>query len=272
MSLKVIRLPFPATLQDLGRRGWLRYGVPRSGAFDCETFVAGNRCLGNEDGAPGIEVTLLGGLFEAQAVCTVSVAGAPSSVLVNGAEIGTCNRHAPILASLSPGDEFEICPAQIGLRAYLCASGGFVGTPVLGSVAGQPLIVGDSVSIADSPNTAYGCDFHITDSEDAFRLVPGPHSTDLDLITITSSTYTATNHSNRVGIRLDGPSLTPQADRPSEPACIGAIQISNSGQPIILGPDGPTIGGYPIVAVVKKIDQSRLGQLRPGDEVRFTLS
>jgi len=271
LSLKVLKLPFPATLQDLGRTGWLRFGVPCGGAFDFESLIAANRALGNDGGAPGVEITLLGGVFEAVRSMTVSVAGAESAIVVNGKEIGTCSRCYPVPASLTAGDRLEICPAQTGLRAYLCTPGGFTGHLVLGSVSGQTVKAGDSLEPGQSSARPDRSQEPMNDSGPV-GLIPGPHATEHDLLTITSTIYTATNHSNRVGIRLDGPTLTPQADRPSEPACIGAIQISNNGQPIILGPDGPTIGGYPIVAVVKKADQSRLGQLRPGDEIRFELS
>lgn len=272
MSLRAIKLPFPATFQDLGRRGWLRYGVPRGGAFDYESLILANCSLGNDDGAAGLEITLLGGTFEVLKSCSAAIAGAESAVSVNGAEQGVCNRLRPLAVHLEAGDRIEISPARSGLRAYLCIGGGFSAKPVLGSASGQAVIAGQILEAGKPLGAAPLEPQERAIHEGPIRIVPGPHSTEYDLITLTSSIYTLTNHSNRVGLRLDGPTLTPQTDRPSEPACIGAIQISNSGQPIILGPDGPTIGGYPIVSVVRRVDLSRLGQFRPGDEVRFELS
>lgn len=275
MSLRVVRLPFPATFQDLGRPGWLRFGVPRAGAFDYECLICGNRSLGNADGAPALEITLLGGAFETLSPCKVAVCGAQSTILVNEQEVGECCRFKPVIAELAAGARLEIEPAENGLRAYLHVLGGFEAEAVLGSVSGHAVRIGDTMQVGHTGNVesdyAPGADEPF-EREGPIQIVPGPHATDEDLKTLTQALYTVTNHSNRVGIRLDGPSLTPQADRPSEPACIGAIQISNSGQPIVLGPDGPTIGGYPIVAVVKRSDQSLLGQLRPGQETSFWLS
>jgi allophanate hydrolase subunit 2 len=74
---------------------------------------------------------------------------------------------------------------------------------------------------------------------------------------------------DRVGIRLDGHRSAHTVELPSEPACVGCIQITPDGTPIILGPDGPTIGGYPKAAVVISADLDRLGQLRPGQNVEF---
>lgn len=271
MSLKVARLPFPATLQDFGRVGWLRYGVPRSGAFDRLSLANANRLLENPDHAPGLEITLLGGLFVALTRIEVSVAGAQSSVHVDGEEVGVYHRAKGLAAALEAGQTLEIGPAQSGLRVYLCLRGGIGGKPVLGSVSGTAVVSGAELTAGVCEPLGKREALPEADGE-SVRIMPGPHATEFDLNTLVESTYTVTNHSNRVGIRLDGPSLTPQPDRPSEPACIGAIQISNNGQPIILGPDGPTIGGYPIVAVVRKSCHDKLGQLRPGDQVQFELS
>lgn len=76
--------------------------------------------------------------------------------------------------------------------------------------------------------------------------------------------------SNRVGVRLEGNAFPHTLSLPSEPAIPGVVQLPPNGQPIVLGPDGPTIGGYPKVAVVIDADLDRIGRLRPGDRLRFT--
>jgi allophanate hydrolase subunit 2 len=86
-----------------------------------------------------------------------------------------------------------------------------------------------------------------------------------------SEPYTGDQRSDRVGVRLSGVPLTPVPEILSEPACLGAIQVTNDGSPIVLGPDGPTLGGYPKLAVVVGSHLDRIAQLRPGDTVRFAL-
>jgi len=91
-----------------------------------------------------------------------------------------------------------------------------------------------------------------------------------DLLT---STWTVRPDSDRVGLRLDGPALrrrTPGRELPSEPMVTGALQVPPDGRPVILGPDRPTTGGYPVIAVVVDAHLDRLAQLRPGDEIVLT--
>ncbi len=97
------------------------------------------------------------------------------------------------------------------------------------------------------------------------RFLPGPQASLLDL----RRTYTVALASNRVGVRLEGSPSPHDISLPSEPAAPGVVQLPPSGLPIVLGPDGPTIGGYPKVAVVIGADLDLVGRLKPGDEVRF---
>jgi len=101
------------------------------------------------------------------------------------------------------------------------------------------------------------------------RVVRGPQADDLDFDRFVSQTYRVGLASNRVGVRLEGDPMSHGLSLPSEPAIPGAIQLPPNGQPIILGPDGPTIGGYPKVAVVIDADLDEVGRFRPGDTVRF---
>jgi antagonist of KipI len=100
-------------------------------------------------------------------------------------------------------------------------------------------------------------------------VLPGPQANWFDNAFF-SQAYRVTPASNRMGVRLDGPTLDPpKRELVSEPVAPGAVQITNDGRPIVLGVDGQTIGGYPKIAHVIAADLDRLGQLRPGDEVRF---
>jgi allophanate hydrolase subunit 2 len=101
--------------------------------------------------------------------------------------------------------------------------------------------------------------------------LPGPQADWFD-DAFYSHTYQVTPASNRMGVRLDGPPLgSPRRELVSEPVAPGAVQITNDGKPIVLGVDGQTIGGYPKVAHVVAVDLDALGQLRPGDQINFTL-
>ena len=136
--------------------------------------------------------------------------------------------------ALFPGERIEIRP--IGARAYLA-----VGQGPTRRLAAPPRAGG------------------------ALRVLPGPHAALLD----PGARYTVALASNRVGVRLEGAASPHALSLPSEPAVPGVVQLPPSGLPIVLGPDGPTIGGYPKVAVVIGADLDRLGRLKPGEEVRF---
>ncbi len=148
---------------------------------------------------------------------------------------------------LAPGERLEIRP--VGARAYVAAN-------PLGPVrAGGSLRLADPLSLGDAP----------------LRVLPGPQASGLDLQAFLGGIYAVGLASNRVGVRLQGETMPHNWSLPSEPAVPGVVQIPPSGEPIVLGPDGPTIGGYPKIAVVVDADLDRLARARPGDRVRFTL-
>ncbi len=101
------------------------------------------------------------------------------------------------------------------------------------------------------------------------RVVPGPQSGLFDLGYL-GRPFTVSRTSNRVGVRLEESIGAHSLELPSEPQCVGVVQIANDGVPIIIGPDGPTIGGYPKIAVVVSSDIGRVGQLRPGMPTRLS--
>ena len=110
----------------------------------------------------------------------------------------------------------------------------------------------------------------------ALRLVAGPRADwfgDDALSLLTGSSWTVRPDSNRIGIRLDGPALTRRlrGELATEATVPGALQVPPDGRPILLGPDAPVTGGYPVIAVVRDEDLDATGQLRPGDELRFRL-
>ena len=195
MSLRVIKLPFPATLQDLGRHGWLQYGVPKGGAFDFESLIWANRRLGNPDGAVGLEITLLGGSFESTKSHRFCISGANAEVRLNGDPVVALSFDA------LPGDLIEIGPAQQGVRSYLCVAGGFNANLILGSASGQKVMAGSMLEVNDVLNlTPQTLSNPRPASSSCIRIIPGPHAIDSDLQVLTNSRYTVSNQSNRTGI------------------------------------------------------------------------
>ncbi|MFC7501832.1 biotin-dependent carboxyltransferase family protein [Nocardioides sp. CPCC 206347] len=269
----------PCLVQDAGRPGHAAIGVGSSGAADRTSYQLGNRVVGNADGAASLEVALGGLEIEATGVVWVCVTGAPAPLDVDGRAEPT----GAVLA-LRPGQRLRIGIPPTGLRSYLAVRGGIAVPPLLGSrshdtLAGlgpAPLVAGDRLEVGDAiagemlvdavPSQSY-------DDRPVLRVLRGPRAdwvTDADRLV--SVTWRVGSASDRVGLRLEGASLTPAADRgqlPSEGALRGAIQVPPNGGPVVFGPDHPVTGGYPVVGVVIDADTDRLAQLRPGDELRF---
>ncbi len=163
-----------------------------------------------------------------------------------------------------------------GLRAYLCVPGGFVSPMILDSRStldpiqtGQTLVCAPSSLpsrfLADSANATLPAQFPLV-----LRVLPGSQAEWFAPDTISSRVFTVSGDSNRMGLRLKSePISRSQREMVSEPVCPGVVQVANDGQCIILGVDGQTIGGYPKIAQLIRADLDYLGQLRPGDTIRF---
>lgn len=259
LGLKILQIQKGATFQDLGRPGFRKVGVPPAGAFDRRSFTTGNRALGNPEHAPAIEFTIMGGRFLATTPLEIVVSGAFMPVQVNGkAQNG--------IVRLQPGDELRIDPAQNGARAYLCVSGGFRLEPVLGSVSGIQPEVGNVYPTGTAMNPG-SCQLGQLPDRDWLAVLPGPDGAQIT----EPRSYIVSPNSSRAGVRLDpvqpGPMVV--GELPSEPMCVGTIQATPSGQLVIIGPDGPTIGGYPKVGVVPQEEMDKVAQLLPGETVRL---
>lgn len=282
-SLEVVRVLGPATVQDGGRPGHHHEGVPAGGALVPELLARANRAAGNAWDAAAIEfmgpiaVRALAPRLEPAEGEAPPRRRLPER-LQAGVEIsvnGACVR-------LAPGEVLEV-PAPAARAGYLAVRGGLDVPLVLGGRgtllvaglgghegrllrAGDLLPVGGAVTgRARLPDLA---------PRPALRVIPGP---DLDragpgaLPALLAGTFRVSPHSDRVGMRLEGPALPRDGgdEGLSIPMVRGAIQLPASGVPVILGPDHPTTGGYPVIAVVIRADHGRLGSLRPGDAVRF---
>jgi biotin-dependent carboxylase-like uncharacterized protein len=270
------------TVQDLGRRGFAHLGVPRSGALDVESALYANRLVANPAEAAVLETTLGGVTFRVSGRATVAVAGAPASVTVGGRP-----RAFAEPTTVSPGQTVVVGPAVSGLRSYVAFAGGVDAPRVLGSRStdtlsgiGPPrLEAGTELLLGDPTGDPHAVDVPVVlrhpDSV-RLRVVPGPRvdwfAEDV-LGRMCEATYTVSSHSNRVGVRLEGPSLARRRSEelPSEGLVLGAIQVPSSGQPLVFLNDHPTTGGYPVVGVVAPDDLALCAQLRPGTAVRLVV-
>ncbi|MEH0109584.1 urea amidolyase family protein [Tersicoccus sp. MR15.9] len=276
----------PQTLvQDAGRSGRADLGVSPAGALDRHAAAVATALVGNDPGTPVLEV-LHGGLqLRAHAELLVAVTGATGPVRIN-AEPAPQNRAVTIPA----GGLLDLGPAVAGMRYYVAFQGGIDATPVLGSAsadllsglgpaslaAGDELTVGRTrLTLARPSRPLRPRTLPDGDGDVVVRVRPGPRRDwfdDAAWQALMDARWTATGDSNRVGIRLDGPTLTRVRDDelPSEGMVTGSLQVPPSGLPTVFLADHPVTGGYPVIAVVVDADLDVLAQLRPGQGLRFT--
>jgi KipI family sensor histidine kinase inhibitor len=292
--IEVIKPGPLACVQDLGRPGWGHLGVPYSGAADPVSLRRANRLAGNPDGAAGLELTLGRAVLRFPDGARVAVTGAPAPVTLTepGGTAGAAPRDVPhgTAFGVPAGGEVRVGAPAAGLRSYLAVRGGVDVPPVLGSRSADlrsglgppPLRAGDVLPVgaptpaptAAAPGTATVIP---TPEPAVLRVIPGPRDDWFApgaLQRLCGGTYTVTPASDRTGLRLDGPAL-PRAhgdELPSEGVVTGALQVPPGGGPILLLPDHPVTGGYPVIAVVVSADVGLAGQLRPGARLRFALS
>ncbi len=284
VSLRVLEPGAQTTVQDLGRPGHLRTGIPPSGPMDRWSFVVANRLVGNADGAAALECTVLGPRFEAAAPCAIAVTGAVMPISINGAE-------APAWTTLplKAGDVVKLGAARVGVRAYVAFSGGIDVPEVLGSrstylrgrlggVEGRALRREDTLRLFPAaappvrrvPPTAVP----EMETEPTIRVVLGPQAdrfTEEGIHTLLTGRYEMLPQSDRMGARLRGPRIahTRGHDIISDGIALGSLQVPGDGQPIALLADRQSTGGYTKIATVCSLDVGRLGQVKPGQRVRF---
>ena len=273
------------TVQDLGREGFGPVGVSASGAADAISLRLGNRLVGNAEGAAGLEMTLLGGTFQFPDGAIVALTGSDFGATVDGAQ-------AALWASMQvkPGHTLRLGSTRSGARCYLCVRGGievklFLGSASthilsgLGGHEGRSLRKGDMLKIGSAngavPERRLSANAlkHVLPRK-VLYVTPGPQSDwfpEAAQRMFYESRYRVAEESNRMGIRLEGGAVLEDAGGKmiSEGVSLGAIQVPDGGQPIILFVEQQTTGGYPKIANVISSDFHCLGQLRPRDEIRF---
>lgn len=248
MSLVVVSVAGLATVQDFGRPGHMHEGLPHGGALVRALLAEANRRARNPDDAAAIEIF--------------------GKLVVRAREPITTSHGV-----LDAGREIVV-ESERRRVAYLAVRGGVDAPVVLGSRSthlsaglGTPLRAGAIIASA----SAAAVDAPVEPFEDAgpIRAIAGPDAGELQALF--SSPYRISPSSDRVGTRLVGPPLRVTAPEVSRPMVRGAIEVPRDGQPIVLGPEHPTTGGYPVIAVIASADLDRFFATRPGGEVHFTL-
>ena len=263
------------SVQDGGRPGRLAAGLPPSGPLDAAAHAAANLAVGNAPDAASIEVPLGALTVCARSDMRVSIDGEPPVALAAGAtlEVPACARAVRYLAVAGGID----VPIVLGARATLVVAG-------VGGHEGRALRSGDVLALAratsdndeDAPRRGA-----VTppdpDDPAALRVSAGPHLLHLPpqaFDVFLGSTWVVSQLGDRVGVRLEGAKVprAPARDLAGPvPLVRGAVQVSTDGAPIVLGPDHPVTGGYPVIAVVHAAAQALLARVRPGGRVRFVL-
>jgi antagonist of KipI len=273
------------TVQDLGRPGYGPMGVSPSGAADAVSLRLANLLVGNPAEAAALEMTLLGGSYVFPEGGVIALAGADFGASLNGRALETAVPHA-----VMPGGKLSLGQTRSGARCYLGIAGGVRVAPVLGSASthllsglggfnGRALQKGDVLEIG-APTKRLPRRKISAKARDMFqprkilRVTAGPQS-DWFLEdaqrSLLQSVFRVTEQADRMGLRLEGPALALRTAKEmiSEGVSLGAVQVTPSGQAILLFVEQQTAGGYPKIANVIGADLFCIGQLRPRDEIHF---
>ncbi|MCC8066786.1 MAG: biotin-dependent carboxyltransferase family protein [Clostridiales bacterium] len=285
MSIRVIHPGALTTVQDFGRSGFQAFGMSCSGVMDRQAFHEANYLVGNQAQEAVLECTLFGGIYQFEADTVIALTGADMVPTIDGNFVST---YRPL--QISKGQTLMLGTAATGCRTYLAVAGG-IDVPVimgsrstnlkcaLGGYEGRALQAGDQLPIGNS-TISYSeisdrC-LEIPQYPEALivRVIPGPQDdyfTEKGLDIFYQSTYTISGESDRMGYRLTGPAIESKhgTDIISDATVFGSIQVTPSGQPIVLLADRQTTGGYAKIATVCTEDLPKLAQARPGYTVQF---
>ncbi len=296
-TVEVLSAGTQTTVQDFpGRTGYWAVGVPPSGPMDDRALRLANRLLGNEDGAAGLEITLSGPTLKFNTDAVITLAGASIDATLDGQPV-----PMNTVCTIAAGSTLRLGnPTGAGVRSYLCVRGGIQVPDYLGSKStftlgqfgghgGRALRTGDVLHLAPLTDTTTGATLpqalHTALAPvRELRVIYGPHGAPEYFTPGYIDTFFATDwevhfNSSRTGVRLIGPK--PEWVRESggeaglhpsnihdNPYAIGAVDFTGD-MPVILGPDGPSLGGFVCPVTIIEADLWQLGQLNAGDRVRF---
>jgi antagonist of KipI len=268
MTIHVLEPGLCTLLVDYGRPSSRSLGVPVGGAADRFSLAIANALVGNPLDAPALEIALAGPVLCAEDQLGGVVFGAPFNLSSDRQPL-----KPGVTFTLQAGEEVRIGTPSHGMRAYFCVAGGIEALPILQSRSAlQPLAAG---AVLRCSSSALGMRFVIPSwkwnaEPNTLRILPGLQADWFAGQSLLEREYTVNPASNRMGLRLQGPPLPfPDHELVSEPVSPGTVQVTRDGRCIVLGVDCQTIGGYPKVAQVIAADLDKLGQLRPGERVRF---
>ena len=283
MSVVVLKAGVQTTIQSEPRCGQRHLGVPASGPADPLSMALANRLVGNDLLVPALEVTLAGVSLRFESHVSIAVTGADADVKLGGhAE----PMHQTLRAGV--GDILQIGPAKQGARVYIAFAGGLRAEEIRGSAStyipaglggygGRALEKGDRLEIHMQqraveyletpdeyrPRMITGWALRVCDSAETGQLQYREQFFDTN--------FAVSTRCDRMGAMLEGPRIRVESvgRMPSAPVFPGTVQCPEDGRPFVLSVDAQTTGGYPRIAQVVRADRHLLGQLRPGDHVRF---
>jgi biotin-dependent carboxylase-like uncharacterized protein len=276
---KVLSKGAGVTIQDLGRAGWRRFGVSPGGAMDAVAMMEANRLVGNCLDAPVLEVLLQGARVECLVNCWVGIAGAD---LVEGFASGTARR-------VQAGEVLVFNQSGNGMWVYLAVPGGLEGVRNFGSVSvdarvglGSECVKGAILSTEGNPclhdfvsvvrRVTPPSEVRYFKPTESFELLKGPQFDAfpaVDRAALVADAWSVSARSDRTGYRLEGALLQYSKSTYSEPVLPGSFQVTSDGRVIVTLAYGPTVGGYPKLALLQEKDIARFVQCRPGTKLKF---
>ena len=286
-TIKILDAGLLTTVQDLGRYGFQRYGVSASGVMDEYSAKIANKLVGNKVGEAVLETTLKGVQIEFLQSTAVAITGGNCDVTLNGTKIELWQSYL-----VNRGDILKMGICRSGLRNYLAFAGG-IDVPIImnskstnlkakvGGFNGRKLMTGDVLSVGvgslEAPLTLNKHYIPTYSKDIKVGVILGQQDdyfTEAGIKTFLNETYTVTQESDRMGIRLSSISGAiiehkNGADIISDGITFGAIQVPGSGQPIVMMADRQTTGGYTKIGNVISSDLAKLAQATPGTKVKF---
>lgn len=286
MSINILNPGLMTTVQDLGRFGYQQYGVSVSGAMDYVAARLANILVGNDENEGLLEATFIGPKIEFLSDSSIAITGGDMKPLINDMPV-EMNKNIIV----NKNDILSFNGLNQGLRSYIAIAGGIDLPLIMGSKStftkagiggyeGRALKAGDIINIGKVTVPAYPLAkeiknfYNYTNGKIKLRVILGPQDdefTNEGIKTLFSEEYTITNNSDRMGYTLEGAKIThiKSADIISDGIAMGAIQIPDSGNPIIMMADRQTTGGYAKIGTVITVDLPKIAQAKPGDKIIF---
>ena len=279
MQLEILEPGFMTSVQDAGRRGFQRFGVPVCGAMDRFALAAANRLSGNQMGMACLEIGLQGAALTPDQDCLVGLTGCGFGLLVDGRKMPSWTA-----VFVRGGSVISLVKEDGGCWAYMGISGGVIGKEELGSLStysragfGRFLQAGDRLDCGLSGQGTCGLAGRYLPAEKRpqycetpiLEVIAGPQEerfSEAGNRTFYEGEYGISINSDRMGYRLEGPPVehSGSADILSEGMVFGSIQVPADGQPIVMMSECPATGGYSKIATVCSADLPLLAQCAPG--------